>query len=141
MRSIRRDFLNFVSNSSVGQFNLIVSCSVIENMGLDRYGEGLDSWADTKHMEACLRLLKPGGRLLLSTQIGKHKVVPKLHKIYDAIDMTRLLVDESVWRRISTEYWTKIQGNVWEEVSIKEAYVVDGAYYNYALGLFELEKV
>ena len=140
---LKGDFLTFANarDLSVAGWDLIASCSVIENMGLGRYGEALDPRADLRHMETCATLLKSGGLLLLSTQVGKHRVVPKLHKIYDAADMTRLLVDESVWRRTSTEYWAKLRGNTWEKVSIEEAYAVDGAYYNYALGLFELEKV
>ncbi len=153
VNSLQGDVLELPTPAHIeDRFDLIVSCSVIENMGLDRYKEGLDSQASSKHMSTCVRLLKPGGKLLMSTQLGQHKVVPKLHRIYDAGDMASLLHPEfdprrgitfgSPWRRLSIEYWAKLNSysNSWEEISRDKAYSVGGAYYNYALGLFELEK-
>lgn len=49
----------------------IVSLCSLEHFGLGRYGDALDLDADRKACEEMKRVLKPGGALILSTQITR----------------------------------------------------------------------
>ena len=133
---LKGDFLEAAGALSGKQFSVITSISTVENMGLGRYGERKDLGADLVHMARCRALLKPGGALFLTTQVGRHKIVGGVHKIYGKKDMETLFSGFGVWRE---EYWAKLtRGNVWHKTSSGLAFGVDGNDHYYALGLFEL---
>jgi SAM-dependent methyltransferase len=61
-----------------------LSClHVIEHIGLGRYGDTLDPEGHIKAAKELIRVLKPGGILLLGTPIGKEKLCFDSHRIFD----------------------------------------------------------
>lgn len=69
-----------------------LSCMhVIEHIGLGRYGDPLDANGDLKALTELVRVLKPGGNLLLAVPVGKSRVQFNAHRIYDHHTFQRYL--------------------------------------------------
>jgi len=66
------------------EFEMVVSLCALEHFGLGRYGDDFDLSADEQAMNEMKRVLKPGGRLILTTQItgAKPSIAFNAHKIY-----------------------------------------------------------
>ena len=67
-----------------GSVPMVSSLSVIEHIGLGRYGDALDPAGSEKACRELVRVLRPGGRLLLSwptadaavTLFNAHRLLP-----------------------------------------------------------------
>lgn len=55
---------------------------MIEHVGLGRYGDSLDPQGSVKAARELVRVLTPGGRLLLSTPVGRERVQFNAHRIF-----------------------------------------------------------
>jgi SAM-dependent methyltransferase len=61
-----------------------LSCMhVIEHIGLGRYGDPLDPDGDLKAIGELVRVLAPGGNLLVATPVGHPRVEFNAHRVYD----------------------------------------------------------
>ena len=61
-----------------------LSCMhVIEHIGLGRYGDPLDPDGDLKAIGELVRVLAPGGDLLVATPVGRPRVAFNAHRVYD----------------------------------------------------------
>ena len=59
-----------------------VSClHVVEHVGLGRYGDPLDPLGTIKAVAELARVVAPGGRLLLSTPVGRERVCFNAHRV------------------------------------------------------------
>lgn len=66
--------------------NSVVSLSclhAVEHFGLGRYGDPVDPEAPFKALRSMARVLSPGGRLYLSTPIGRERVEFNAHRVFD----------------------------------------------------------
>ena len=71
--------LPFASNSIAS-----LSCMhVLEHIGLGRYGDPLDANGDLTAMRELIRVLAPGGDLLVAVPMGRERVQFNAHRIYD----------------------------------------------------------
>lgn len=62
-----------------------LSClHTIEHFGLGRYGDELDPLGHLKGLAQIARILKTGGRLYLSTPVGRERVEFNAHRIFSA---------------------------------------------------------
>ena len=60
-----------------------VSClHTIEHVGLGRYGDPLDYDGDLKAMKELVRVMRPGGDLLIVTPVGQNRIVFNGHRSY-----------------------------------------------------------
>jgi SAM-dependent methyltransferase len=61
-----------------------LSClHVVEHVGLGRYGDPLDPAGTDKAIRELCRVVAPGGRLLLSTPVGRPRVCFNAHRVSD----------------------------------------------------------
>jgi SAM-dependent methyltransferase len=61
-----------------------LSCMhVIEHIGLGRYGDPLDANGDLNAIGELMRVLAPGGNLLIAVPVGRERVQFNAHRIYD----------------------------------------------------------
>jgi SAM-dependent methyltransferase len=65
----------------------VSSLHVVEHIGLGRYGDPLDPQGSWKAMDELQRVVAPGGRLLFSGPIGRHRVCFNAHRIHDPLDI------------------------------------------------------
>lgn len=62
-----------------------LSCMhVIEHIGLGRYGDPIDPEGDQRAIRELVRVLAPGGTLLVAVPVGRERVCFNAHRIYDA---------------------------------------------------------
>lgn len=95
-------------------YDLIVSLSALEHVGLGSYGEDekeLD--LDRRIVERFRSWLRPGGQLVLTVPFGRWEVTPT-QRIYDDQHIAELLdgwdvVDRAVVRRRGTAVWTPVE--------------------------------
>jgi SAM-dependent methyltransferase len=78
--------LPFPDNS----FDVAVSLSTIEHVGLDWYGKAPEGTTDQRVIAEVKRVLRPGGRLILTVPFGRRAVTP-VHRVYDRAMLDDLL--------------------------------------------------
>jgi len=68
-----------------------LSClHVIEHVGLGRYGDPMDVFGDAKAGRELVRVLRPGGRLMIAVPVGRPRVCFNAHRIYSVDLVTKL---------------------------------------------------
>src|SRR3954468_16380146 len=74
------------------QFDLVVSLCAIEHFGLGRYGDDFDLDGDITALGEMVRVLRPGGALVVSTTITRaHPAIAfNAHRIYDQAMITSI---------------------------------------------------
>ncbi len=125
-------------------FDLVLSCSTVEHVGLvGRYdvAEGRPD-GDLEAMARLRRLMKPGGRMLLTIPVGRDAVFMPMCRVYGAQRLPLLFKGYAVEEE---SYWTKRVGNRWSPATRSEALafvsdVTSSTYRRnvYGLGLFVL---
>lgn len=109
-----------------------ISClHVIEHIGLGRYGDPLDATGDLKALRELVRVLRPGGRLYLSTPVGRARVCFNAHRVHAAADVVAA-VDELTLESFSI---VRDDGRMVEGTTLEAA---DGQ--EYACGMFEFRR-
>lgn len=67
-----------------------LSCMhVLEHIGLGRYGDPIDPDGDLKAIRELVRVLKPGGDLLIAVPVGRERLCFNAHRIYDCNEFIR----------------------------------------------------
>jgi SAM-dependent methyltransferase len=89
-------------------FDVVVSLSTIEHVGLDWYTPSPDGTSDHKVVAEVKRLLKPGGRFILTVPFGQHIVTP-VHRVYDRALLDALLLP---LKRVETSFAVR-DGDSW----------------------------
>ncbi|KAL1524458.1 hypothetical protein AB1Y20_019352 [Prymnesium parvum] len=103
--------LDELSGSPPGslQFDVALSLSSFDHDGLGRYGDRLHPMGDLLAMRTAWRVLRPGGRLLLSVPVGPDVLVWNLHRRYGPKRLPWLL-----------RGWEEVTRFGWEESRLNE---------------------
>lgn len=108
---------NLVDAFAQDTFDGVMSVSVVEHIGLGRYGdESMPGDSDTKVMDEICRILKPGGMLILSVPFGRKFDGNRYYRVYDQAGIDRLLSNFSIenqefYRRYDGSYWVSCSGD------------------------------
>lgn len=109
-----------------------VSClHVIEHIGLGRYGDRLDATGARRAASELQRVIAPGGRLYLSTPIGRERVCFNAHRVFS---VATILAMFSELRLVKFSY-VDDSGRLYQEVSPSSVPSLD-----YGCGFFEFDK-
>ena len=125
-RFIKGDIMNVELSDNF--FDAITCISTIEHIGLGRYGDPIRHDGDKAAVQKMSKLLRNGGRIILSAPFGKSGVcyydgVP-LHRIYDYQRLKNLLSG----LRIEKSLYLVKEDQAWVQVSLEEAEKVDGLH-------------
>jgi SAM-dependent methyltransferase len=97
-------------------FDVVVSLSTLEHVGLGWYGSAAESSTDHRAIAEIRRVLRPGGRLILTVPYGRPAMTP-VHRVYDRILLDALL---SPFERREMVYGIR-QGESWSLSADAEA--------------------
>jgi SAM-dependent methyltransferase len=104
-RMVRADIAQLPFDAA--NFDVVVSLSTIEHVGLDWYGA--EQKGTDMHVAAEVqRVLRPGGLFLLTVPYGRAALTP-LHRVYDRARLDELL---RCFERVETMYGVR-DGNCW----------------------------
>lgn len=117
--------------------DLIINCSTIEHLGLERYGDAGDVQADLKGMRRLRTFLKPSGVMLLTIPVGVDEVYPRLHRIYGRTRLPLLLNGFEIREQ---EFWSKNEANRWTLDSEDAVLTRPSTEHYYSLGCFVLSR-
>ena len=129
-----------------GQFDYVLNCSSVEHVGLSgRYGVAVpETDGDLAAMQRMRRLLKPGGRMILTLPCGLDAVIAPWHRVYGKDRLPCLLTGYEVQEQC---FWVKQEDNRWHPCQRETAlsYVPTCQPKNppicsYALGCFVLGR-
>jgi len=77
-----------------GFFDAVTAISTLEHIGLTRYGDAEDSQGDRQAVAEMCRVLKDGGRLIITVPFGRRGIArwkgANLHRAYDWESLQRL---------------------------------------------------
>jgi SAM-dependent methyltransferase len=117
-------------------FDVVVSLSTIEHVGLDWYAKTPEGTDDHKVIAEVKRVLRPGGRLVLTIPFGRHTVTP-VHRVYDRPMLDALLAP---LRRVETCFAIR-DGDSWSYTTdVGRAERADSAERVSAVALVVAEK-
>jgi SAM-dependent methyltransferase len=112
-----------------------ISClHTLEHVGLGRYGDPLDPDGDLKAIKELIRVLAPGGTLLIAIPIGRPKIEFNAHRIY-SYDQIFKYFNSLVLKEFSL-----IPDNAIETGIISLATKKDSDEQNYGCGCFWFKK-
>ena len=84
--------LNFVQDDArtcdlieSDSYDLVTSLHAIEHFGLGRYGDQIDPDGVTKAIKSLVRIVKPGGYLILGFPTGKNEVLFNAQRLLDPV--------------------------------------------------------
>lgn len=111
----------------------ISSVHALEHFGLGRYGDSVDPFGYQKGLEGFIRLLKPGGKLLLAVPIGGECVEFNAHRIFEPAQFLNMLTE--IGFRLDAFSFVDDEGGFRANVACDSA-----AGLTYGCGCFELTK-
>ena len=114
-----------------GSFDGVVAVSAIEHCGLSGYGEKGFERGDHEVVAEIRRVLKPGGRFLVTVPFGKAGVSRRGWRVYDAAALALLLRDFEVrtacyFRGTDRSHWTAASAGELAHVDSATAGFVQG---------------
>jgi len=84
-------------------FDTVILLSTLEHIGLDTlYGKVAKSSSDQKALDECLRVLKPGGQLLLTTPAAKYPYTDAFMRRYTPLQLQKMLKN---WTKVHIEFY------------------------------------
>lgn len=114
-------------------FDLITCVSVLDHVGLEAYGNHLDPLKLDEVVSEMHRVLKPGGRLLLTVPFGRDCVTTHPgggQRVFDAKSLLELF-DDKRWQWLGVTYW-KLESDEYNEAEWND--VKDAEYATYRAG-------
>lgn len=114
-------------NGLADSFDLITCVSVLDHVGLEAYGNHADPLQMDKVISEMHRVLKAGGRLLLTVPFGRDHVTTHPRggqRVFDANSLLKLF-DAKRWKWLGVDYW-KLEGDEYNEAEWTE--VKDAEY-------------
>jgi hypothetical protein len=107
---VRRDIFG-ETPQGLGPFDVVISVSTIEHLGLGSYGDVVMEDADAKGVAVLWSLVRTGGRLIVTVPVGRAAVHPGF-RVYDRARLHRVFPHPG-----SVHYFRKLgRDGVWERV-------------------------
>lgn len=101
-----------------GRFNVIISISVFEHVGLGRYGDPIDPNADLRAMWRLREWASLPSRHIVTVPVGMGAVVGNYHRVYGSGRLWTLL---DGWAIQEQKYWRKNDADEWEVCTKEQA--------------------
>jgi SAM-dependent methyltransferase len=129
LRVVHGDFLE--SGLAEGEFDAVVAVSAIEHTGLAAYGDAPHAQADRRIVQEFSRVLRPGGRLLLTVPYGRRGET-SWYRVYDRESLDALLAPFIVAK---IDYYAGLGRAAWRPISEEEIAGVDSVTAEHTHGV------
>lgn len=117
-----------------------LSClHTIEHFGLGRYGDPIHSDGHIIGIDNLNKILKPGGKLYLSTPIGPRRVEFNAHRVFSVLFLSSFLKGRGF--RIDRFSYVDDAGDLHENVELTYEAEQNSFGCQYGCGIFELTKL
>jgi SAM-dependent methyltransferase len=117
-------------------FDIVVSLSTIEHIGLGRYNDRKDAKGDIKTMKEIYRVIKPGGQVLITLPFGK-PVDTDWYRVYNTERVRELLVGF----KINKEYFFRDKNGNWMPTTIEDVENIDSSIKPMAIVFVKATKI
>lgn len=114
-----------------GEVHSLSSLHVIEHIGLGRYGDPVDAEGPWNAARELMRVLAPGGKLLIGVPVGRDRVCFDAHRIFDPRTVRAMFGDLDLLEFSLVDDRNRL---------IRNASFEAGADAWYGCGLFEFRK-
>jgi hypothetical protein len=119
LSAVRQDILSGTPQG-FGPFDVVVSVSTIEHLGLGSYGDAVMGDADAKGVAVLWSLVRTGGRLIVTVPVGRAAVHPGF-RVYDRARLQQVFPHPG-----SVHYFRKSgRDGVWERVEAADVENLD----------------
>lgn len=116
-----------------------ISClHTIEHVGLGRYGDSVDPTSYISFFNNLSLILKAGGKMYISTPIGKQKIVFNAHRVFGIETLLNLFSQNF---KINSFSYMDDDLNFFDDVILDLNTINVCNNLNYGLSIFELEKL
>lgn len=126
---VQGDFLT--RGFASGEFDAVVAISAVEHCGLGGYGEAAGVGGDRPVVEEMHRILRPGGRLLLTVPYGRAGRT-SWYRVYDRASLAALLAG---FRVVRTDYYRGLDRHGWQPVDAGDLDGVDSVTRGFVQGV------
>jgi SAM-dependent methyltransferase len=114
----------------------VIALSTIEHIGLGFYGDPMGPDGDRQAITEIHRILKPGGRFLLTVPFGK-AATAEGHRVYDSARLRGLLTEFEIEEFLCC---IRDHSTCWRRAEIPEAEMVDSTAFAQSVALLSLRK-
>lgn len=129
LRVVQGDFLE--GGFGEGEFDAVVAISAIEHTGLAAYGESPRGQADRRIVMEFRRVLRAGGRLLLTVPYGQRGET-SWYRVYDRESLSALLAPFTIAK---IDYYASNDRTAWRPVAEAEVARVDSVTAEHTRGV------
>lgn len=114
-----------------GEFDGVIAVSAVEHCGLGAYREGAYASGDEAVVQEMFRVLRPGGRLLMTVPYGRAGAT-SWYRVYDRTKLLTLLRPFTVAK---IDYYVGMGRKAWRPAAEEEVAGVDSVSVGYVQGL------
>jgi SAM-dependent methyltransferase len=132
----RQADLTNIDHSQVACCDSLSCLHALEHIGLGRYGDSIDPLGWKQGLANLSRLVRTGGRLYLSTPIGKEKVFFNAHRVFPPAQ----LIESAQQHGLKLDHFSWFADGKLTESSNIGVDVVSLTSKEYSLGIFEFMK-
>ena len=117
-------------------FDIVISLSTVEHIGLGRYGDKKDTKGDIKAIKEIYRITKPGGQILITLPFGK-PIDTEWYRVYNMERVQELLAGF----KINKEYVFRDKSGSWMPVVAGDVENIDSSIKPMAVVFVKATKV
>lgn len=118
-----------------GTFDVVISLSTLEHVGLGRYGDQIDADGDEKVVKEVARILKSKGRFIFTIPFGK-RCDTAWYRVYDMERIEQLLKKNNLKIK-EKKFFKEVNQGSWIPTTVKEASQVDSSEYAKAMAFID----
>ncbi len=118
-------------------FDIIISLSTLEHIGLGRYGDKIDDRGDQEVVKEISKILKPSGQFIFTVPFGKACTTP-WYRVYDIQRIEELLSENHL--KSELKFYHEKNKGIWIPATLKEATKIDSSIYAKAIAFIVAVK-